>query len=364
MIKLIKPYISFNEVENEFREIFASGIFTKGEYVEKFSDGIKNYVGSKHAFLMTSATTALTMCLKVLDIQQGDEVIVSDFSFPATVNVVEDLGAIPVFADVSRTTFNMDPDQLEKKINDKTKAVIFVDALGNPGGITNIKSICEKYNIPLIDDAACAIGSSEKNIKSGSIADLSCFSFHPRKLLTTGEGGAITTNHEEYAERLKIKLNHGAKVQDGRLDFVDYGYNYRLADMQCIMGLKQLQKLDSIVKERNHIKNEFCEKLEPLGFKSQKTSPEVIHNVQSMVFVVPEGVNRDELIIFLRGKEIEATIGTYCLSSTSYYRKKYNAVQANSLFLEKNTITLPCYQNVDADYICRKIKEYVEIYRG
>ena len=145
MIKLIKPYISFEEVQNEFKEVFDSGWFTKGKFVEEFREEIKNYTGAKYCYLATSATTALTMALKALDIKQGDEVIVSDFSFPATANVVEDLGAIPIFCDVDMDTFNMLPQQLESKITSKTKAVIFVDALGNPSGIHEIKKICEKY---------------------------------------------------------------------------------------------------------------------------------------------------------------------------------------------------------------------------
>ncbi|MCY9399006.1 aminotransferase class I/II-fold pyridoxal phosphate-dependent enzyme, partial [Bacillus haynesii] len=231
MIRLIEPYITFEEVEAELKEIFSSGMLTKGPFVRTFTDHISQYVGAKHAFLTTSATTALSMCLKILNVQPGDEVIVSDFSFPATVNVIEDLGAKPVFADVDLETFNMLPEELESQITSRTKAVLFVDALGNPTGITNIKHICEEYSLPLVDDAACAIGSSEYGCKSGKIADLTCFSFHPRKLLTTGEGGAITTDREEWKDWLSVKLNHGAAISDGQLDFIDFGYNYRLSDI-------------------------------------------------------------------------------------------------------------------------------------
>lgn len=358
MIKLIKPYISFNEVENEFKDIFESGWFTKGKYVEQFREELKIYTGVKHAFLTTSATTALTMCLKLLDIKTGDEVIVSDFSFPATVNVVEDVGATPVFADVNLDTFNMLPEDLEKKITPKTKAVIFVDALGNPSGIHEIKSICERYGIPLIEDAACAIGSSSSGVKCGNIADLTCFSFHPRKLLTTGEGGAITTNNDKWAERLEIKLNHGASVRDGKFDFVDYGYNYRMSELQAVMGIKQLQKLDSIVISRNHIRHNYLNQLKALGFQPQHINKDSIYNVQSLVFTVPSSVKRDELIRFLKENEIESTLGTYCLSGTTYYAAKYDQIQPNAYHLQSHTITLPCYDDVDFNYICKKIIEW------
>lgn len=359
MIKLIKPYISFEEVQSEFKDIFDSGWFTKGKFVEEFREEIKSYTGAKYCYLATSATTALTMALKAFDIKAGDEVIVSDFSFPATANVVEDLGAIPIFADVDIDTFNMLPQQLESKITPKTKAVIFVDALGSPTGIHEIKKICEKHNLPLIEDGACAIGSSEFSVRCGNIADITCFSFHPRKLLTTGEGGAITFNDSKFVDFFEIKLNHGAKVTDGKFDFVDYGYNYRVPELQCVMGIKQLQKLDNIVKSRNIIRNEYIRALEPLGFKVQQISGDVGYNVQSLVFKVPENINRDELIKYLKQQNIESTIGTYCLSGGTYYSKKYNDVQPNAKYLEVNTITLPCYDGVDIEYISQKIKEYL-----
>ncbi|WP_148624590.1 DegT/DnrJ/EryC1/StrS family aminotransferase [Aliarcobacter cryaerophilus] len=359
MIKLIKPYISFEEVQDEFKEVFDSGWFTKGKFVEEFREEIKNYTGAKYCYLTTSATTALTMALKALGIKQNDEVIISDFSFPATANVVEDLGAISVFADVDLDTFNMLPEQLESKITPKTKAVIFVDALGNPSGIHEIKKICEKYNLPLIEDGACAIGSSEKNIRCGNIADITCFSFHPRKLLTTGEGGAITFNDLKFVEFFEIKLNHGAKVTDGKFDFVDYGYNYRVPELQCVMGIKQLKKLDDIVKSRGLIREQYIQALEPLGFQVQKISEDVVYNVQSLVFKVPKTINRDELIKYLKENNIESTIGTYCLSGGTYYKNKYNDIQPNAMYLQESSITFPCYDGVDVEYIVQKIKEFL-----
>ncbi len=357
MIKLIKPYISFDEVEKEFKDVFESGWFSKGKYVKAFAEEIKNYTQAKHAFLTTSATTALSIALKALGVTQGDEVIVSDFSFPATANVVEDLGATPVFADVSLESFNMLAKDLEQKITPKTKAVIFVDALGNPSGISTIKAICKEHNIPLIEDGACAIGSSENNIKCGAIADITCFSFHPRKLLTTGEGGALTCNDDTLASFFEVKLNHGAKVENGQFDFVEYGYNYRLSELQAVMGIKQFQKLDSIVASRNKIWNEYKKALEPLGLKAQKIDENVIFNVQSVVFITPDNT-RDELIRFLKQKGIESTLGTYALSATSYYKNRYNSVQKNSKYLQDNTITLPCYDGVDYQKVIKSIGEF------
>lgn len=364
MIKLIKPYISFDEVESEFREIFESGWFTKGKFVEQLREEIKAYTGAKHAYLATSATTALTMALKAVGICKGDEVIISDFSFPATANVVEDLEATPIFADVSLETFNMLPQELESKITPKTKAVIFVDALGNPSGIHAIKALCEKHHLVLIEDAACAIGSSEFGVRCGAIADITCFSFHPRKLLTTGEGGAITFNDDTYVSFFDIKLNHGSVFHDGKFDFVDFGYNYRLPELQAVMGIKQIHKLDAIVASRSALRDAYAKHLTPLGFEAQAISDDVIYNVQSLVFKVPKDISRDALIQALKKNGVETTLGTYCLSGTTYYANKYTSVQPNAYALEKNTITFPCHDNVDVTFIAQEVAKCVSSLRS
>jgi perosamine synthetase len=357
MIRLIMPYISFAEVEKDFKKAFDTGILTKGSYVESFREELKKYTGSLYAFLATSATTALSMSLKLLNICPGDEVVVSDFSFPASANVIEDLGAIPIFADVNLETFNATAATIEQKITNRTKAVMFVDALGNPSGISEVLLLCKHKGIPLIEDAACAIGSSENGVRCGNISDLTCFSFHPRKLLTTGEGGAITSNHKKYAEILDVKLNHGSVVRNGKFDFIDYGYNFRLPELQAIMGIKQIQKLNSIISDRNNIRQEYLHYLEPMGFKPQKVADQVIYNVQSLAFIVPKRISRDTLIAKLKERGVESTIGTYCLSGTTYYKSKYNTVQPNALFLQENTITLPCFNGLDVTCVCHAIQE-------
>jgi dTDP-4-amino-4,6-dideoxygalactose transaminase len=358
VIKLIKPYLVYEEVEAEFKKIFESGWFTKGPNVEALKKALVDYSGARHAHLATSATTALAACLKLIDIKPGDEVIVSDFSFPATVNVVEDLYAVPIFADVNSATFNMRPKELLRKITKKTKAVIFVDALGNPSGIHAIKDICTAKGIPLIEDAACGLGSSERGVKCGKIADLTCYSFHPRKLLSTGEGGAIMTDRDDWDEVLKIKLDHGSKFENGKFDFIDYGYNYRLPELQSVMGIVQIKKLDAIVASRAALRKKFMEQLEPAGYKAQVVAPDVTYNVQSLVFIVPDGVSRDGLIAHLKEKGIESTIGTYCLSGCTYYNNKYHDVQPVSERLQRTTITFPCHDDVDAAFVCEAILSY------
>lgn len=356
---MIKPYLKFDEVATEFQEIFESGMFTRGKHVEALQQELKDYTGARHAFLTTSATTALWSCMKLLDIKQGDEVIVSDFSWPATANIVEDVGACPIFADVSLETFNMLPSDLENKINPRTKAVIFVDALGNPSGLKQIKEICKRHGIPLIEDAACAIGSSEFGHRCGSIADITCFSFHPRKLINTGEGGAILTDSDEWAEWLRIKLGAGVRGTKGAgADFVDFGYNFRLPEIAALMGRRQLEKLEFIIDERNEIRAEYVARLAPLGYMVQEISAFARHNVQSLVFRVPNHIKRDCVILRLRENGVEATIGTYALSATTYFYAKYRMIQPNSNKLFEDTLTLPCYSDVDVERVVNLISCY------
>ena len=358
-IRLIEPSIEFQEIEKELKEVFKTGIFTKGINVKIFENHLRNYTGSRYAFLTTSATTALALSLKALNIKQGDRVAVADFSWPATCNVVEDLGAIPVFIDVDKKTYNICPLDLSKKLNNGISAVISVDAFGNPSGILEIKKICKKYKIPLIQDAACSIGSSISKLKVGNIADITCFSFHPRKLVTTGEGGALLTNNKRLSEWIQIKLNAGAKQNNSRIsEFIDFGYNLRMSEIQALMGWKQLEKIDKLTEERNRIAQVFIQGLSSLGFVPQALDEEVHHNIQSLCFSVPNGINRNDLISYLDTKNIEATIGTYCLSAQPFYRNKYKSKQKNSYWLQNNCITLPCYPNVDTSRIIETINDF------
>ncbi len=361
MIRLIKPHISFSDVMHDFEDVFKTGIHTKGKYIEEFRKEFCDYTGTKHSFFTTSATTALWVCLKLLGIGEGDEVLVSDISYPASANVIEDLGAKPVFVDVSLETYNMLPDELERKITAKTKAVMVVDALGNPTGLHKIHEICKKYGIPLVEDAACAIGSEENGVRCGNISDITCFSFHPRKLLCTAEGGAITTNNDKWASWLQSKLDHGANGRKGTsLDFTTFGYNFRLSEIQSIMGRKQLPMLEKIIKNRIEIQGKYKKGLEPLGFTAQKKSDNVYHNIQSLAFMTPDHIDKDDLIHYLRDENIETTIGTYALSSTTYYLEKYNDPQPNAKHVFDNVITFPCFPGVDTDYVIKAVSKYMD----
>lgn len=357
-IRLIRPALSFEDVRADFQEVFDTGVFTRGRHTLAFARQIEAYTGARYAFLTTSATTALWTCLRLLDIGVGDEVAVADFSFPATANVVEDVGARPVFVDVRDDTYNMSASHLREVLSPRVKAVIFVDALGNPDGLLEIRELCASHGVPLIEDAACAMGSSARGIRCGSIADLTCFSFHPRKLICAGEGGAITTNRSDWAEWLEVKLAHGASGGNGiALDFPTYGYNFRLTELQAIMGRVQLARLDAVVAARRQIQREYAGHLAPLGFVAQSCADDVEHNMQSVVFRVPVGVDRDRLVLGLRHRGVEATLGTYAMSELAYYKDQARLALPVSTRLQKSTITLPCFEGIDVGRVVGAIRE-------
>tara|TARA_B100002019_G_C21263271_1_gene597928 strand:- start:1346 stop:2431 length:1086 start_codon:yes stop_codon:yes gene_type:complete len=361
MIKLIKPYIYLSDIQGDLEEIFSSGQFTQGININKFEKELKSYTSADFVGLTTSATTALSLSLRVLGVKQGSKVAVSDYSWPASSNVIEELDAKPIFVDINPSTFNMCANDLNKKLDSSFDAVIFVDTFGNPSGIDEIKNICDKYSVPLLEDAACAIGSKINEIKIGNFSDITCFSFHPRKLLNTGEGGAILTNNQEYANKFKVKLAAGAssKAEIG-LNFTDFGFNFRMTEIQALMGWKQLKRLDSVIEERKKIKEDYIYNLSKYNFTPQYVNSNVIHNVQSVVFRSPDNLNRNDLIKYLYSNGIETTLGTYCLSGTNFNNSKYNDIQPNSYKLESDAITFPCYTGIDLQFVMDKIKSFIE----
>ena len=351
-------------IESEARQIVESGWLTRGIHCEKFREDLMAYTGAAYCALTTSATTALYSCLKILGIGPGDEVAVSDFSFPASSNVIEETGARPIFIDVCPDSFNMDLEDLKQNWNANIKAVIFVDAFGNLTHLKQVVNFCRDNNVPLIEDAACALGGRVGSDPSGSIADLTCFSFHPRKLLTTGEGGAITSRSEKFSNLIDQFLNHGSRIIDNQFDFYGSGQNFRMSELQALMGWKQLPLLDDMINERLKLRTYFSDALVNLGFKPQRIEHNVHSSLQSLVYKVPSCLNRDELIIHLKTNGVESTLGTYCLSGTKYNRQKYNSVRPISKALQDSTITIPCYYGMPKDKVIEIIYDVVSSLRS
>jgi len=307
MIAIAKPYLTEDEAQNAYDTIL-TGWITQGPRVAEFEEKFVAYTGAKYAVAVSNCTTALHLAMIVAGIGEGDEVICPSMSYIATANSIAYTRAKPVFAEIDPTNYNLDIHDTEKRITDKTKAILLVHQLGMPADIDAFKALCKKYNLLLIEDAACAAGSAYKGLKIGSHSDIVCFSFHPRKVITTGDGGMITTSNEDYYNRLKLLRQHGMSVNDRVRhlskqvifeEHVEVGYNYRLTDIQASVGIKQLEKLDHIVAERRIIAQKYHEAFKDIDTIRLPFEPEgCFSNYQSYsIYLKPSfPISRNELM--------------------------------------------------------------------
>jgi len=269
MIPIAKPYLTEEDAQAAYDAIM-SGWITQGPRVQEFEEKFAAYTGAKHAVAVSNCTTGLHLAMIVAGIKAGDEVICPSMSYIATANSIMYVGATPVFAEVHPETYNLDVTDAERRITSKTKAILLVHQIGMPSDIDAFAALCKKHNLILIEDAACAAGSSYKGKKIGAHSDLVCFSFHPRKVISTGDGGMVTTNNDAYAERMKLLRQHGMSVNAGARhgatkiifeDHLEVAYNYRMTDIQAAVGIQQLAKLDWIVAERRKIAHRYLTEL-------------------------------------------------------------------------------------------------------
>ena len=257
-------------------EPLKSGWVVQGNFVKEFEDQFSEFTGAKHSIAVTSCTTALHLSLAALGFKEGDEAIVPAFTWISTANVVEHLGGKVIFCDIDLKTFNIDVNQIESKITPKTKAILPVHLFGLPSEMDKINEIAEKNNLIVVEDAACGFGSLYKNVHVGNFGNTGCFSFHPRKAITTGEGGMITTNDDSLALKLRSMRDHGAQLSDFQRHYgskpyllSEYpyaGYNYRLTDIQASIATTQMKRAVSIVEERKNIALKYNESLTNLKF--------------------------------------------------------------------------------------------------
>lgn len=261
MIPLTIPLVGPEE-EAAAALVVRSGWLTQGPKVAEFERLVADYCGVREAVAVSSCTAALHLALLVLEVGPGDEVICPSLSFIATANAVRHAGATPIFADVDPATYNLDADAAESAITPRTKAIMPVHQVGMPADIDRFLALGRKYGIQIVEDAACALGSRYKGRPIGGASAMACFSFHPRKIITTGEGGMITTNSVEYADRLRLLRQHCMSVPDRVRhqasqvvleEYVDVGYNYRLSDLHAAIGIEQMKRLDGIVHRRREL---------------------------------------------------------------------------------------------------------------
>ena len=269
MIPIAKPYLTSDEAQLAYKTI-ESGWVTQGPRVAEFEENFAKYAGAKYAVAVSNCTTALHLAMIISGIGKGDEVICPSMSYIATANSIKYVGAKPVFAEINPINYNLDIHHVKKLINKNTKAILLVHQIGMPANIEEFQKLCKDKKLLLIEDAACAVGSAYKGKKIGSHSEIVCFSFHPRKVITTGDGGMITTSNEKYANRLKLLRQHGMSISDTARhksqkilfeEHLEVGYNYRMTDIQAAVGIKQLEKLDWIVSERRKIALKYHKEL-------------------------------------------------------------------------------------------------------
>jgi len=318
------------------KEPLMTGWLTSGPKVKEFENLFAARHKVKFAIATTSCTTALHLALAALDIGPGDEVIVPSFTWVATANAVLYCGASPVLVDIDINTYNLDPSHLKSKITSRTKAIIPVHLFGLCADMDAIKKVAG--DIPLIEDAACASGASYKGTPAGGLGTMGCFSFHPRKSVTTGEGGMVTTNDENLASKLMMLRNHGASISEEERhkgpqpfilpDFNLMGFNYRMTDLQGAIGVVQLKKLDKFIKERNDWASYYYEKLGNVKWlKLPEKSEEYQHGWQSFVTRVDEAIaprSRNEIMEYLQINGVSTRPGTHAIHMLNYYKEKYH----------------------------------------
>lgn len=320
------------------REPVMTGWLTQGPKVEVFQKSFARRHGVKYALATSNCTTALHLILTALDIGPGDEVIVPAFTWVSTANVVLHCGATPVFVDVDRITFNIDVTRIAEKINKRTKAILPVHLFGLCADIDAIAETAP--GIPIIEDAACASGSGYQGRSAGSLGLAAAFSFHPRKSITTGEGGMVTTDNEELAEKVNALRNHGATLSEEERehgcqpyvlpDFNLLGFNYRMTDLQGALGMVQLNKLDGYLEEREHWANFYQRELRGIPWLRTPSVPRGYrHGWQAYVCYIEENkcpLSRNEIMQTLYSKGIHTRPGTHAVHMLGFYRQKFGLI--------------------------------------
>ena len=345
MLPIIRPDVTFDELAGDVRAILDSGVLTSGPYVARFEAELGRVGGAAHAVATTSATTALHLSLAAAGVGPGDEVLVSDFTFPASGNVIVELGATPVLVDSLPDCFALDVADAAAKVSPRARAIMPVDPFGQPADLAAVERLAARHGLVVVEDAACALGSARAGRPCGSWPGLTCFSFHPRKVVTTGEGGAVLTSEPALAERLRLLRNHGGVRGEGvGLEFVDNGYNYRLSEIPAAMGLAQLLRLDAILADRKRTAARYEERLASVeGVELRRPGGGEVWSYQSFVVMLVDDVDRDAVVAGLRAEGIETTLGTYAMhAQQSFARFGYCAGDLpNSWRAQRQSLTLP-----------------------
>lgn len=358
-----RHYIDEKDVE-EVVKVLKSDWITTGPKIEEFEEAVCKYVGARYGVAVNSGTAALDIAVASIELPSRSEIITTPFTFVATPNAIIYNNHKPVFVDIQKDTFNIDPEEIRKKITDKTRAIIYVDYAGQPCEIDEIKEIADEHNLYLIEDACHALGAEYRGKKVGSLADITVFSFHPVKHITTGEGGIAVTNNKELAEKMRMLRNHGIDLdiksrKDYRYDMKFLGRNYRMTDFQAALGISQLKKLDYFLKIRQKIAKIYNEELEGT-IETQNVRHYVTHAWHLYTILVDD---RDYVFKKMRNAGIGVNVHYIPIYKHSYYRNNYNFSNLKNVeIIYSRILSLPIHpllEETQVDFIINQLKKVV-----
>jgi perosamine synthetase len=367
MIPVMRPFLGEEEAEAAAAAV-RSGWVAQGPRVAEFEQAFAGYVGGRYAIAVSSCTTALHLAMVLLDVKPGDEVVVPSLSFIATANAVRYVGATPVFADVDLATGNLTVETIDAVRTPLTRAVIAVHQGGVPFDVRALRAACDGWGVALVEDAACAAGSTAYGQPVGTGALVAAWSFHPRKVITTGEGGAITVDREEWSVRLKRLREHGMNVsaadrhksaQPVLEQYLETGYNYRMTDVQAAIGLVQLAKMDAMVTRRRELAARYHELLDGVDGLTPVRDPAYgTSNFQSFWVLLDKRLDRTEVLASLADAGISARRGIMAAHLEPAYAE--NAHLPNTERLTHESLILPLFHELsesDQDHVVETLKK-------
>lgn len=366
MIRLAKP-----EVEGSIeaiRSVLRDGFLIQGKHVARFEEAVASYVGRKHAVAVNSGTSAIQCALMALGVGKGDEVAVPDFTFPATANAVVACGARPILVDIDLATFNINMESLEAALSRHTRAVMPVDLFGLAADMDGIRNVTGGRGIVLAEDSACALGSSLRGRKCGAFGEASVISFHPRKIVTTGEGGMVLTDDGACRDAVRRLRDHGIDRSGGTPEFVLAGYNLRMTEIQACLGIDQMARIDGLVEARRRVARTYDRLLAGLAEVTLPSEPEgFLHTYQSYVVLLDEQVDRDRVITSMKAAGVETAIGTYAIHEQPFYRRAFG-YQPGSLprssYAFRHSLALPIYQSMGEETVVEVVSCLKECIRS